>query len=153
MLMPLPALLVAGAFEPEMATASSERRWAVLRWVHLGLLGLLTCTTLSWVVARGGSLTTAPEGKTCDPYGIGYGVRLKQARAIISLLRNEPRAMRPKVSFTSVTYECHEPNDEVLWLVKWLAPELRQTAPTIRICEGWPDDEVRDLPYRWMLEE
>jgi hypothetical protein len=83
-LAPLPALLVAGAFDGPLAHRRLQRALDVVRWTYVVALTCLTIAISSWLQDRGGSPAD---------FGVTYGVR-EQARAALC---NSHRVRRPRL--------------------------------------------------------
>ena len=139
---PLPALLIAGAFDPEENVAPA-RGWTWLRWAHVGLLGILSASTIVWVTGRGGS-----EGD----YGVGYDCQYRQARAVIAALKKEDPSRFETAPRSAFSGGCHPLEHEVRWIARWLAPELDARMNGVRLCEGWLADGKGDVQYRWAVD-
>jgi hypothetical protein len=140
---PLPALIVAGAFELDTVRDRTGRFWHALRWTHIALLGMLSAAIIGWVSRRGGS-----DGD----YGVSYGVRHNQAQALIAKLEGDNPSEFENGGQASLASGCRYPNEEVIWIVKWLAPSLVSQASGSKICEGWQPDGKGDFVFRWVLD-
>jgi len=130
-LAPLPALLIAGGFDPRRASPwLAWIRW--VRWAHAASLALLTAGVLLWVGARGGS---------SGDYGVAYRVRLEQARAIA---RGGPVHER-----NGPDLECGALTPEIEWL---LVHELHvpEMPDRVQLCEAWRDGGTHS-EYVWAL--
>jgi hypothetical protein len=133
-LSPLPAALLAGAFDGRFPRAWVERLFLTLRWTCVLTLMLLSIVTGRWLSDRGGSR---------GDYGVVYGVRSQQAAALFG--GTAPPA-RPE------GLVCHEPPGEVAWIAARVYRLPTPVNPGL-LCDGWTADADRpSLSYRWSVK-
>lgn len=134
-LSPLPAALAAGAFDgSKRRSPLFERTLLAWRWTYVAALLLLTLTSGEWLAARGGSR---------GDYGVTYGIREQQARAL---------ATAEGTSSDGIDHQrlrCEAPPGEVRWIIEHV---LRVPAPDpdARICAGWMNYQ-RGMTYVWVV--
>jgi len=128
-LSPLPAALAAGAFDGRLP-AVLTRTLLLVRWTYVVALLLVTIATGAWLSERGGAR---------GDYGVVYGVREQQARALAGTAVS---------GALTAGLRCHEPPGEVLWIMERVHHE--QAAATRAVCDGWVSDG-RDDRYRWSV--
>lgn len=145
-LAPLPALLLAGAFE----LPGFETRWTCgLRWLragHAASLLALTAGTLVWIGERGGA---------AGDYGVSYSVRFAQAKAWNGVEKAVPGAglsAEEVALFRDHPERCGRLPAEVDWLAGWVGrfEEPRQGGAPKILCEAWVLSEGRGT-YRWAV--
>ena len=139
-LAPLPALLVAGAFDG----GPTSRRIALLRWTHVATLVVLSLCTLEWVTSRGG---------LSGDYGVDFATRRAQAEAVMARVDGPPGV--PGQSATSTSgFSCHGVEDEVEWIVRWLAADAAAAlAPRlhgVQVCDHWASHDGV-ATYEWLV--
>lgn len=137
-LAPLPALLVAGAFDDD----AQPPRWLhALRVVHVVALGALTAGSVAWVTGRGGSL---------GDYGAGYARKRAQAEAMLAHVQR--RTDVPTSDPAGITgLPCHPPNWEIDWIARRLArPEDKPRLRGAVVCDRWTERDGVSV-YEWSV--
>jgi hypothetical protein len=146
-LAPLPALLVAGAFDGPRSRAWITRVVDVWRLMYVVALLGLTIVTQAWLASRGGA---------AGDYGVIYAVREAQAKSIVSRIdsRLPGRAygwgeVRPE---EGLTLGCGPVPVEVNWIARWLEPQYAEAPATRTLCDNWIEQRGR-LVYRWTVRD
>jgi len=140
-LYPLPFLLMADGFAlPSSAPRRLVDVWLPrLRWVHIALLLVLTCSYQSWLFARSGSP---------GDYGVAYSQRLAQADALLARIEARDWAPEPPLD-ASLRYRLIP--EEVIFLADWRAGQPPAFPDTLRLREGWEPEDGGPRQYRWEL--
>jgi hypothetical protein len=139
--MPLPALLAAGAFDGPMPEAAA-RALLAWRWLYVAALLALTIVCGQWVAGRGGSL---------DDYGVTFNIQEAQAQALSSRARGQQPALNTQAREVALGAQllsaCQPVTAEVAWIAGWLErppPELDR----FDVCGSWTADG-----YHWAIRE
>lgn len=144
-LSPLPVVLAAGGFDPEVSRSWTARSFLVLRWAYVATLLTLTVLTAQWLRPRGGS---------GGDYGIIYAVREAQGHSIVRQLTSTPRMQQPGWGelqpHERIAMDCSRVPAEVRWIVQWIDPGQDSIPDTLQICDAWVRTE-RGWVYRWTI--
>ncbi len=139
-LSPLPAALVAGAFDGRFRWNWLERTVHLWRWTYVAALCALTLSTGLWLGERGGSR---------GDYGIAYAVREAQAKAVLDRERDANGRFADMGESDQPLLDCHPVPVEVRWIVGWLNHQgAMPDTPTL--CEAWIQ-RTNALAYRWTV--
>jgi hypothetical protein len=142
-LMPLPALLVSGAFDGTLGRRLTQAL-TVMRIAYAVALLVFTITMQNWIFNRGGATFGSTGG-----YGVAYSARLAQARAIVGHVHSDGgvESVLPPDQL-----DCHRLPQELLWLSNWAGAEAgTASAPhQLQLCDGFigPEGSVK---YQWRL--
>lgn len=138
-LAPLPAVLVAGAFDGPLRHAWIKRALFGWRVAYVAAMLGLTIVTGAWLTGRGGA---------AGDYGVAYRIKQEQARAVLERL-NSARPTRITVSFPELS--CAALPIEVNWLVNSIDPSHPDIPDKLRLCDNWIEQEGR-LVYEWTVQ-
>ncbi len=143
--MPLPMLLAAGAFDGPLPRAWSHAL-AAWRWVYVASLLALTIVAGSWLAGRGGAH---------DDYGVTFEIQQAQARRLLALVGG--RAIEVSADLGEARedqrskLECRRPPEEIFWIARWMEPMGQKAADDLQrlqLCDKWMADNG-ETRYRW----
>jgi hypothetical protein len=144
-LAPLPAVLMAGAFDGPLRRAWMERALLGWRIAYVAAMLGLTVATGAWLTGRGGA---------AGDYGVAYRIKEAQAQAVVARLQSgEPPVSdpsKPSAKADNSSLTCAALPIEVNWLVNFIDPSHPAIPPGLRLCDGWIEEDGR-LVYQWAV--
>lgn len=145
-LAPLPAVLVAGAFDGKLTRAWLKRLLFGWRVAYvIAMLGL-TVVTGAWLTGRGGA---------AGDYGVAYRIKVEQAKDVLARLQSGEQPVsdppKPLAKADNSSLTCAELPVEVNWLVNAIDPVHPEIPPGLRLCDGWIEQNGQ-LVYHWRIQ-